>query len=362
MESVIKTCIIIIFLLIPVKETKAGLQMNVDSSILDRYNNAFNRVKYLLQTNGSFQSAVFAVEHSFCNDSLSEDNYSNTIDLLADVVKKIAVPKKQFTYGNEDNNFSLNFSIFSLIRDQVYIISDSTLLEHSPFRYDDNDPNGKVDWSNMFVRKLLITHKGNCHSLTYLYKILADKLGAKCWMALAPNHIYIRNYSYQAGWYNSELTSGVFPTDAWIATTGYVSADAIRNGIYMDTLSNQQDIALCLLDLAKGYAFQTGHYDDDFIIKCCNLVLQYHVTNPQALLLKAETFKKLYLQQVKFKIPQASATYMEMENVYITLIKLGYREMPEKMYQQWLNSLAKHKMQFADNKIDKLIPAKGNEK
>ncbi len=35
--------------------------------------------------------------------------------------------------------------------------------------------------------------------------------------------------------------------------TGYVNPEAIKSGlyIYMDTLSNQQSIALCVLDLTK---------------------------------------------------------------------------------------------------------------
>jgi hypothetical protein len=181
--------------------------------------------------------------------------------------------------------------------------------------------------------------------------MLADKLGARCWLALAPNHIYIRNYSQEVGWYNSELTSGIFPTDAWIAMTGYVSTDAIRSGVYMDTLSNQQSIALCLLDLAKGYSFQTGRYDDYFIVKCCDLALKYHSVNPQALLLKAETLQKIYVRQKERDLQQARDTYSLMENTYVSLVKLGYREMPEKMYMQWLQTGVKEKDKYSNKMI-----------
>ncbi len=34
---------------------------------------------------------------------------------------------------------------------------------------------------------------------------------------------------------NTELTSRSFPTDAWIMATGYISPDAVRSGIYLDT-------------------------------------------------------------------------------------------------------------------------------
>jgi hypothetical protein len=352
MQATVKIGAIIFFLLISWERGIAGSSGCTDTSILNRYESAFSRIEDLLQTNGSFQAAVFSVERAFYNDSLSEDGYANTITLLSTLVKNLVVPTRHFVYSKEDSlNFSLNFAIFSFIRDTVDIITDSTFLEHLPFRYDDKDPNGKVDWSNMFVRKLLITHKGNCHSLTYLYKMLADKLGARCWLALAPNHIYIRNYSQEIGWYNSELTSGIFPTDAWVAMTGYVSADAIRSGVYMDTLSNQQSISLCLLDLAKAYAFQTRRYDDYFIVKCCDLALRYHPVNPQALLLKAETLQKIYMRQKEKNLQEAQGTYTKMENTYISLVKLGYREMPEKAYMEWLTSGVKGKDKYSNKLI-----------
>ncbi len=75
-------------------------------------------------------------------------------------------------------------------------------------------------------------------------------MGATCWLSLAPNHMYIKNRCSKIGWYNTELTSGEFPIDAWITTSGYIPLKAIQTGLYMDTLSNQQAIALCVLGLS----------------------------------------------------------------------------------------------------------------
>ena len=83
-----------------------------------------------------------------------------------------------------------------------------------PYSYDFDDPFGHKDWDNMFVSKLLNTGKGNCHSLPYLYKIIAEELGISAHLALAPNHIYIKHKNEKDGWYNTELTSGIFPIDA----------------------------------------------------------------------------------------------------------------------------------------------------
>lgn len=203
----------------------------------------------------------------------------------------------------------------------------------------------------MFVTKLLSARSGNCHSLPYLYKILADELGASCWLALAPNHIYIKNRSQKSGWYNTELTSGSFPIDAWITASGYIPLQAIQNGIYMDTLSNQQAIALCLLDLAKGYEFQTKNYEDGFIVKCCDLLLKYHPINVQAILLKAETLKRNYEAKARKDKQAAKAIYTEMEKCYAQLFELGYREMPESMYLNWLKSLDTEKVKYQNRNL-----------
>ena len=198
------------------------------------------------------------------------------------------------------------------------------------------------------MTKLMNTHKGNCHSLPYLYKIIADELGAKCWLALAPNHIYIRNYSKKDGWYNTELTSGEFPIDAWLTASGYIPLQAVQNELYCDTLSNQQAITLCLLDLAKGYERQTKNYYDGFILQCCDKVLEYHSADVKAMLLKAETLKRVYEKQKKENSADASGTYNKMEQQYIRLYDLGYREMPEGMYRDWVMSVTKQREKYGN--------------
>lgn len=252
--------------------------------------------------------------------------------------------------GADSINLYKNLSIFKLLKDTIYFKgSEEKMYKKLPYAYDFDDFNGKQDLGYMFVTKLLATNKGNCHSLPYLYKILADELDATCWLAFAANHIYIKNRSQRVGWYNTELTSGTFPVDAWIATSGYVPTDAIRSGIYMDTLSNQQAIALCVLDLAKGYEFKTKNYLDGFILKCCDLTLQYHPVNIQAILLKAETLKRIY------ETSKDRSVYQQMEGLYVKLFELGYREMPDKMYMQWLRSVTEQRNKFGNKAVKNIL-------
>ena len=312
-----------------------------------------DKLEKLIVNNGSFKDAVFISEQGYKKINFPLFNYYYDF-----VAKYSSLSKGHFrtilspTYKRSDStNYLLNLSLFDIFCKTIPIKRDSLIFSTTPFHYNFDDPQGDKDFTNTFVTKLLVTHQGNCRSLTYLYKIIADETGAKCWLSLAPNHIYIRNYSKQIGWYNTELTSGAFPTDAWIAASGYVSTDAIRSGLYMDTLSNQQAIGLCILDLLQGYIRQTNDYTDGFVFKGCDLVLKYHSVNPMALLLKGEALKQLYLKQKKDNSDLASNTFNEMEGVYAKLIKLGYREMPRKVYQQWLTSLSKEKEKFQNMKV-----------
>ncbi len=301
----------------------------------------------------SFKQAVFISENTFLNHRLDSTIFENYLfDIVSISYEWIASNNLSNYRSNDSLNVLRNFGIYKTLKDSIKVFTDKKSgFIHLPYTYDFEDFFAQKDWKNMFVTKLMATHSGNCHSLPYLYKILADELGATCWLSLAPNHMYIKNRCKKIGWYNTELTSGEFPIDAWITTSGYIPVKAVQTGIYMDTLSNQQAIALCVLDLAKGYEFQTKNYYDGFIIKCCDLVLQYHPVNVQAMLLKAETLKRIYEKQKADKHSEATETYNQMEQLYIKMFDLGYREMPEKMYMQWLRSVTEQRNKYGNKAL-----------
>jgi hypothetical protein len=305
----------------------------------------------------SFKYAVFLTENLSMQNALIYSKFDEHIGKLATLVKYWMEfnPLKNYHYS-DSINVQKNYALYVFFRDTLKIsLNPGGDFLHLPYTYDFNDFTGNEDWRQMFVTKLLTTHTGNCHSLPYLYKILADELNATCWLALAPNHMYISNRCQKIGWYNTELTSGDFPVDAWIMGSGYIPIQAVQNGIYMDTLSNQQSLSLCVLDLAKEYEHQVKNYFDGFIIKCCNLSLQYFPLNVQAMLLKAETLKRIYEKQKKEMNQTSKTTYKEMEAIYAKLFDLGYREMPDRMYIQWLQSVVKEREKYANRQIDQII-------
>jgi hypothetical protein len=339
---------------------KSGNSQSRDSSVVNCYDSAYNRFNELLLKDGAFKEAVFTSENAYFNNQLNQEKFYNYITALKNLCLYWSSFNAIRDYKYADSvNFQKNFGLYAVMKDTIKII-DTALNKyyHLPFTYDFNDFAGRDNWANMFVSKLLITHKGNCHSLPYLYKILADEIGASCWLALAPNHMYIENRCKKTGWYNTELTSGEFPIDAWIMASGYLPLQAVQTGIYMDTLSNQESIAMCILDLAKGYEHKTNNYYDGFILKCCDLSLHYFPHNVQAILLKAETLKHIYEKQKVAKLTTAKNTYHQMEELYVRLFDLGYREMPDKMYQQWLQSVVKEQDKYSNKQLRETVHGK----
>jgi hypothetical protein len=325
-----------------------------DSLMYKIYSVAYCAINNELNSNlsFSFKKAVFIVENAYYKDGLDYNIFCKKIEEYKALCELWSRSNQLKSYKYIDSTDLLaNYSIFKFLKDTLNISINRRPYYHLPFLYDFEDVFAYKDWRSMFVTKLMQTGKGNCHSLAYIYKILADELNAKCWLSLLPNHIYVKNRCKGEGWYNTELTNGSFPIDAWISASSYIPLKAIQSGTYMDTLSNQQATALCVLDLAKGYEFQTRNYEDGFILKCCDLVLQYLSVNVQAILLKAETLQRIYEKQTKEKNVLSEKTYNDMEQLYVKLFDLGYREMPEKMYREWLEGLMKEKDRYTNNKL-----------
>lgn len=327
------------------------------------YLQAYEKINEMLEDklSSNFKYAVFTVEKAYVSNSSKEELVNQELEILFSLIKETSF--SNFSYkGKDEEIVTKQATIFKFLNDTIVIPVDSAqLFIHTPYTYDFSDPFGEKDWTKMFVSKLLETGKGNCHSLPYLYKILADELGIPAYLAFAPNHIYIKSYSEKTGWYNTELTSGTFPIDAWIMASGYVTLEAIQNGLYMDTLSNKQAVANCLVDLAQGYQRKFGKDNSDFVIKCCNTCLEYHPVNVNAMLTKAEAQKHYILKQMetkKLKKPQdlfsdvsIKEMYEDMEQTYVKLHQLGYRRMPEEMYLQWMNSLRNEPTKYNNPKV-----------
>lgn len=307
---------------------------SMDSTSKSIYFNTFSEITMMLNEGlFDFKRAVFLTENAYFEDQLDESTFYENIRLFASIGKEIMY-SGNIDYTEKDKPIAMaQCATFIFITDTVSIIFNNNLIKSIPFSYNYDDFAGQQDWSNMFVSKLMQTNKGNCHSLPYLYKMIMDELGYECHLALAPNHIYIKTKNKKVGWYNIELTCNDFPTDAWYAASGYIHTDAIRNGIYMRALSDKEAVTMALIDLAQGYQAKFGIEDGNFIIKCCNIALEYFPNYINAMLLKAEILTEIY------KKSNDQELFSQMTKLYTTIHQLGYRKMPHKMYINWINSL-----------------------
>jgi hypothetical protein len=130
--------------------------------------------------------------------------------------------------------------------------------------------------------------------------------------------------------------------------SGYISLEAVQKATYLDTLNQKESLSLCIVDLAQGYNHKYPDNDGKFAIECCDLALKYFPNYVNAILLKAETrLKQLQAMQKRYGYeylkevtvyPEAKVLWDEMNSLYMQLYKLGYRQMPEKMYVEWLKT------------------------
>ena len=149
-------------------------------------------------TKYNFKKAVFSVEQTYYYGDFDTEYLDALIDSLATLSKGIIKTRQLSEYKHKDKDLVLKYSsLYTVMRDSIQVKIRNEDYEYYPFNYDFEDIWGEKEWSNMFVSKLLYTRKGNCHSLPYLYKILAEEIGVDAHLALAPNHIYIKHKKFR---------------------------------------------------------------------------------------------------------------------------------------------------------------------
>lgn len=328
----------------------------------EHYQKSYHTLSGMLSdsTTYNFKKAVFSVENAYLKGTLDSLGLEQQVRALVSLAKTLINNRKLLYNGKDVEVVKKHAAIFSIMTDSIPLVGQKNeALIYIPYQYDFNDPFGHEQWENMFVSKLLQRRNGNCHSLPYLYKILAEELGVEAHLALAPNHVYIKLFNEKDGWVNTELTSGFFPRDAWLMASGYVHLNAIKNGVYLKALNNKESIALCLVDLALGYSKELN-YDPDFVLQCVDKALSVFPNYANALVLKTEAKGKqlqslllehqLSLDQAE-QLPQALALRQEIEQELQYIHELGYRQMPESMYLAWLLSLKTEEEKYATQKL-----------
>ena len=165
---------------------------------------------------------------------------------------------------------ALNYAIY------LFYTTPCPLNNNHPYEYDQSSLLSDAGFTGGMVTNLLKTGNGTCRSLPYLYKIIADKVGAKAYIANAPLHSYIRHQDSEGKWWNFETTTGSFSRSSYIMESFHINENAIKSGLYMTNLTAKETIVQCLYDLLCIYERKTGFYSNDFVRKCYTLGLKYH--------------------------------------------------------------------------------------
>lgn len=331
---------------------------------------ALNYLQKMLQGDipMSVADAYYRMEQAYGNVYLSKQQYDSVIDRSASFIKTWML---QNGLSLKDNNM-VHYAIKKFMSEPLTIqhtatvndnLSGSTLITHQPFGYDYEDYQANNDLRNTFVTKCFATGFGQCASMPLVYLILAEKLGVKAYLSLAPQHSFIKHPDNTGYMINFEPTSGWEISDSWYIDNMHISAQAVKTGIYLDTLNTQQVIAMCAFDLATLYIRVDLTGKEDLILDCLKTGIPYFPKNNnlQPLFIYGMHLKTMLRETMRkhnitnfddlYKVPEAKALYTEYlgNEAYIT--KLGYEDMPAGLYEDMLEE---HKLKGDDQQQRKI--------
>lgn len=317
----------------------------------EHFRNAFAEIDQMLKGEKqlNLKRAVFLTENAFWDNRMQFDWFEMGISGDIEIINSLL---KQSGYDKE-NSTAKKWAIQQLMSDTIFLKDDNgnVTYSHLPYQYDFEDIWGKKDWTKQFVMKLTSSKKGQCHSMPLYYLILAEELGVEAWLSYSPSHSYIKVTDGKGNLLNYETTNGYYTTDVWVQSSGYIKAEALRSGIYMDTMSRKEVVASTLADLAKGYAIKYGF--DKFVLDCLDKALEHSPNNVHALQLRSDyqTYLFFYVldqlgrppvEQLP-NYPRAYGLFKKMHEIYGQVDAIGFEQMPEEVYQKWLQSFETEK-------------------
>ncbi|OON65254.1 hypothetical protein [Hymenobacter sp. CRA2] len=294
--------------------------------------------------------AVFLTENAYLNGQLRYADFSTQVDELVQLCRGLAADSAR------PNPTARFMALHRLMTDTVRVAYAGQLASvHLPPRYDFQDFWGRQDYTKQFVTKLLRTNSGQCHSLPLLYKLVADGLGIRTYLSMAPNHSYIQVLDNQGELYSYEPTNGHFVSDAYYMSSGFIKAGALKQRAYLDTLTQRETLAGRVFDLAQSYARRYGH--DAFTAQCAALGLRYYPQSVQGRMLAHDAALMALMVAVKANgqpteaqarlNPKLRPLMEEVERRKRAVAELGHEDMPAEQYARWLQQVEQEQARVA---------------
>lgn len=323
-------------------EITDGVEIETRSRL---YNQAYLEMADMLdgKQETSIKRAVFLLEWAYLDGNLDYEEFCHQIEKAATYLKAfIAINHlDQYKTGK-------NFALFD------YFSQPCSGNEGKPFSYDFEDFGGSEDYTKLFVSKVMRTHTGQCRSLPMYYKILAEAIGAEAYVALAPQHYFIRHRdeTNPAKWVNVELTGPSLSREIFIIEQFGITDLAIRNKVYMYPLTDKETVALLMSELWHGYTKKFNGAFDDLMWLCATKSLEHYPQNITALSLKANVTNQLLMDHLASNgnVMDDYARMIDARWYSISdkINELGWSEMDDATYERLIqgveSEMKKHRL------------------
>ncbi len=324
----------------------------------NNFNQAYDELIDMLEGRKplDLKRAVFITENAFFGNTMNYNDYVKTIKEMTLLIQ-LKIQQENLPMNNQTINYMTHQFISDTLK--IKLTEQEQTITTYPKTYDFDDPFGYKDVRKMFVSKLIAEYTGQCKSLPLLYLILVNELGGNAYLSFSPSHSFVKCKDSHNSWYNLELTNGMLTSNSWLVGSGYIKAEAVKSGIFLDTLNKQQIIAHCLVDLAQYYGWRYNGYDE-FVLKCVNKALEYNPSDIWAIQVKSDYYTLLFMyvaQQLGYTTieqlknnPKALELFMQRNRIYALIDGLGYKPMPDQAYLDWLQTLNEKQQQQENDK------------
>lgn len=258
------------------------------------YNKAYSEITDMLEgrTPLSVRRAVFLAEWAYLDGNLDyERDFCEPIRKGADYLRRMIAANQWEKYKTAKQIALCNFFFYPCSGNG-----------QNPFLYDFSKEYPDDDWHYQLVSRTIKTHKGQCHSLPWTFKLYAEELGADVYLTHAPRHCFImykdKDNLFPEDWVNVETTAQQYQPTWAIKEHFAISDSAIAVGTYLTPITDVQTVACQLADLALGYYHKYNRYDE-FTLKCAEASLKYYSMNPNVIITKGKSLDAILQQHLE---------------------------------------------------------------
>lgn len=329
MSKLILSIITTIIIVIPAK----AQQPIVDSLYLQAYTEIADMLDGKKPL--SVKRAVFLSEWAYLDGNLDyQKDFCNEITRIAQYIKDV-IAINHFEKYKTAKQFSLCNYFFKPCNGNGKV----------PYTYDHNKDFPERDWHHQLVSRTLKSHKGQCHSLPMTFKLIAEELGAKAYIAKSPCHSYImykdEDDHYPEEWVNVEITSHQYIPSFAIKEHYQITDSAVIVGTYMTPLTDKQTIACQLADLAMSYIAKYPQFYDSFTLLCAEKSLEHFPLNPTAITIKGNSLNSLLMEHLQknggLKDDYTDKIDSQISNCVQLLKASHWTEVTKELDDQWSN-------------------------